>query len=391
MTVLFAAAALASLGIVWTVQALTKINLVTDTGQSIGAFLKLASLLLPVVVPIILPFAVLIGITQSLATMNTNSETAVIAASGSRRSVIFRPAFLLSGLAALLLAFVSHVVEPYSRQAVRTLVANANADLLTLAIQEGSFKRVDENLYVQIAERKPDGQLGGVFIADSRDPAADLIYYAKTGVVEKQDGISLLYLNDGEFHRRGSGDGSISLVKFNSYAFDLSEFSAAAGGVRLLPKDRGTAYLLNPDKNDPIFLDVPQHFTAALHKRFTVWLYPIVFAFISLAVIGAVRSHREMRLNPTFAAASLAMAARWVGLFNEDLAERSMAGVYGMYIVPILTIVLATWHIHRQRELRQNTLWRRYAEPVLAGAAGAARRFQVSVARRIPALSRTHN
>ena len=176
MTVFFLAAAAAALGIVWTVQVLAKINLVTDTGQSIGTFLKLASMLLPSVIPIILPFAVLIGITQTLSTMGVDSEMAVIAASGAKRGVVVRPALLLAVLASLFLLFITQIVEPYSRQTVRTMVASANADLLTLAIQEGSFKRVEDNLYVQISKREANGVLSGIFIADSRDPAVDLIY-----------------------------------------------------------------------------------------------------------------------------------------------------------------------------------------------------------------------
>jgi lipopolysaccharide export system permease protein len=352
MTVLFLAATGASLGIVWTVQALTKINLVTDTGQSIGTFLKLASLLLPTVVPIVLPFAVLIGITQTLTTMNIDSELAVIAASGARRSVIYRPAILLALAASALVAFVSHVVEPFSRQAVRAMVASANSDLLALAVQEGSFKRVEDNLYIQISERLPDGRLGGIFMADSRDPKVDLIYYAKTGFVAKNDQTSMLVMNDGEAQRKDAGGGNFSIIRFNSYAFDLSGFQKTAGGVVLHPKDRSTAYLFNPDKNDRVFQTSPQRYSGVLHKRLTAWVYPLLFALIALSAAGGARSHREARLNATMEAAAAAMAVRWIGLYVDDLAEDSMIGVYGLYVLPAAVLILCLWVMARQRQLR---------------------------------------
>jgi lipopolysaccharide export system permease protein len=352
MTLLFFAATGASLGIVWTVQALAKINLVTDTGQSIGAFLKLATLLLPTVIPIVMPFAVLIGVTQTLSTMNTDSEMAVIAASGAQRSVVFKPALLLAALVSLTVALVSHVIEPYSRQAVRAMVANANSDLLALAIQEGSFKRIEDNLYVQISERLPDGRLGGVFFADSRDPKVDLIYFAKTGTISKNGETSLLVMDNGEAHRKDTQGGNFSIIRFNSYAFDLSSFQKTVGGITLHPKDRSTAYLLDPDKNDKHFQDVPQRYVGVLHKRMTAWLYPLVMAIIALVVAGGARSHREARINPVMAAAALAMAARWGGLYAEDLAEDSMAGVYLLYLFPAAVILLCGWSMHRQGELR---------------------------------------
>jgi lipopolysaccharide export system permease protein len=356
MFILFLAASAAALGIVWTVQALAKINLVTDTGQSIGTFLKLASMLLPTVIPIILPFSVLIGVTQTLSTMNTDSEMAVIGASGASRRVIFRPALVLAGMASIFLLFVNHVVEPYSRQAVRAMVAEANADLITLAIQEGTFKRIDENLYVQIAQRKADGRLGGIFLADSRDPSADLIYYARDGVVARNEATSLLLMNDGEVHRRELKDGNLSIVRFTSYAFDMSTFTAAAKTITLLPKDRSTAHLLNPPADDALYNKDPQYYVAELHKRFTLWTYPIVFALISLTVAGMVKSHREMRFNGTMTAAATAMGVRWIGLYGEDIGEKGMTGVYLVYLVPILATAVCLWSIWRQGTLRQHSV-----------------------------------
>jgi lipopolysaccharide export system permease protein len=376
MTVLFLAATGASLGIVWTVQALSKINLVTDTGQSIGTFLKLASLLLPTVVPIVLPFAVLIGVTQTLTTMNTDSELAVIAASGARRSVVFRPAIYLALIVSALLAYVSHVVEPYSRQAVRAMVASANSDLLALAVQEGSFKKIEDDLYIQIAERLPDGRLGGVFLADSRDPKVDLIYLAKTGFVTKNDQASMLVMSDGEAHRKDTSGGNFSIIRFNSYAFDLSGFQKTVGGVVLHPKDRSTQYLLNPDKNDKLFQLEPQRYSGVLHKRLTAWIYPLVFALIALAAAGGARSHREARLNATMEAAGAAMAVRWVGLYVEDLAEDSMIGVYALYLLPIAAIGICFWVIARQRRLRLVSLPARAADHMMAWAGPALSRLR---------------
>lgn len=98
-TIMFLATLLPLMGIVWTTQALTNVNLVTDSGQSIIAFLKLATLILPSVVPIILPFALVIGVTQTLSAMNTDSELTVLSAAGSSRMSIIRPVmFLAAGL-----------------------------------------------------------------------------------------------------------------------------------------------------------------------------------------------------------------------------------------------------------------------------------------------------
>lgn len=347
-----AASAMAmSMGIVWTIQALTKINLVTDSGQSIGAFLFLSLLLLPAIVPIVLPFAVLIATTNTLNALNTDSELVVVHASGASRSVVAKPVLLVAALAAVFILISGSFVEPYARQRARSLVAEARADLISLVIQEGTFKKIDQNIYMQVAKRLPNGLLSGLFISDTRDPKADVIYYAREGAIVKQDETSLLVMKDGEIHRRGATDKQLSIISFTSYAFDLSQFMSVNGKPQLLPKDQTTAYLMAPNPNDRVYKESPAFLTAELHRRFSEWLYAVSFAMIGLAVCSMPRSHRENALYQTFIAVSWAFVARWAGLLTEGYVEKSGGASIFIYVVPIAGIVISGLMIYRGKVL----------------------------------------
>jgi lipopolysaccharide export system permease protein len=339
----WSAATAASLGIVWIVQALTKVNLVTDTGQSIGSFLYLSLLILPAIVPIVMPFAVLIATSQTLNTMTMDSELAVVHAAGTPKLMIYRPIMLVAALAAAITLFFGNFVEPYSRQAARVLVAEARADLLSLLIQEGSFRQVEANLFMQVAERKENGILGGLFIADSRDPAFDMIYYAREGSVVKKDSTSLLLMSDGEIHRRTLKDGQVSIVRFTSYAFDLSEFSATSSTPFLLPKDQTTPYLWSPNPNDKIFQSRPLLLGTELHRRLSEWLYPIAFALIGIGTCSMARSHRQPAAIAMLNAVTAAFLLRWLGIFGENAAESSRSAAVLVYLVPLIGILLPIW------------------------------------------------
>jgi lipopolysaccharide export system permease protein len=63
---MFLVALVPVLTIIWTIQVLGRINLVTDTGQSMGSFMQLASYILPTIIPVVLPFAFVIGIRNCL-------------------------------------------------------------------------------------------------------------------------------------------------------------------------------------------------------------------------------------------------------------------------------------------------------------------------------------
>jgi len=347
---MFLVALLPVLAIIWTTQVLQRINLVTDSGQSIGSFAKLATLILPSIIPIVLPFAIVIGITQSLTAMNNDSELTVIEAAGADRSIIIRPIMMLAIVVSLFSFFVDNMVEPRSKVATRQMVAAAYADLLSTVIEEKNFRRIEDGLYVQISQRLSGRILKGLFVADSRDPAFDLIYYAKEGAVDPS-GTSLL-MKDGEVHRK-TPDGNVSVIKFDSYSFDLSDLTQNRGQATLRSSDRSLGFLLNPDPNDPDVKAKPGTYLSELHRRLTDWMLPAIFALISLVIAGDARSHREARLHPMVSALTIAFALRWADFYAANQIENNPAFVGVLYGINIAAALIAIVFLMRRK---RNTL-----------------------------------
>ncbi|MCG5482817.1 MAG: LPS export ABC transporter permease LptF [Sinorhizobium meliloti] len=353
-TIMFLATLLPLMGIVWTTQALTNVNLVTDSGQSIIAFLKLATLILPSVVPIILPFALVIGVTQTLSAMNTDSELTVLSAAGSSRMSIIRPVmFLAAGLSVLSFA-IDNFVEPYSRVAVRKMIATAHADLLASVVQENAFRKIADGLYVQVGARRSGGVLQGIFVADARDPNFELVYYAREGAVDEER--SALVMKDGEVHRK-LPDGDVSIIKFDSYAFDLTDLTRMAGEANIRAKDRDLFYLLDPDPDDEAYKRAPRAFAAELHRRFTEWTFPLLFGLIALVVSSDARSHREARVHPMVSALGAALVIRWMTFYAANSAEDSVWFVPLMYLIPLVTGALAIQQLASNRRLDIPMTW----------------------------------
>lgn len=346
----FAAALGWSLAIVWTTQVLAKIDVVTDSGQTVLTFFEIATLVLPTVIPLVIPFALVIGITQTLATMNTDSELAVISAAGASRMTVIKPIMIIAVLASAGSFLIDNVVEPFARVRNRELIAESRGDLLSLIIQEGSFRKLDDGLYIQVGQRLADGNLGQIFVADSREKNVDMIYYAKNGSVVKVDGVNQLLMFDGVVNRKEVGD-DVSLIRFASYAFDLGSFQAANKEVLLLPKDRTLPYLMNPPKGDKLYRKIPQQYRAEMHRRLTEWVFPIVFALIALAVAGDARSHRQARVHPLITATAISLFWWWLSFFAADQLETRPVIVYAVYGLPLLSIAVSIWSIVRNRTL----------------------------------------
>ncbi|WP_027486087.1 LPS export ABC transporter permease LptF [Allorhizobium undicola] len=346
---MFMTALLPVLAIIWTTQVLARINLVTDTGQSIGSFATLATLILPTIIPIVMPFAVVIGITQSLTAMNNDSELAVIDAAGARRSVIIRPILVFAIAISLITLVITNVIQPKVKVAARQMIANAYADLLSTVIEEKTFRKVEDGLYVQISQRLAGRVLKGLFVADYRDPGYSLIYYAREGAVDETG--TALIMHDGEVHRKAPG-GSVSVVRFDSYAFDLSDLTESRGKAKMRPSDRDLFFLLDPDPDDEDYQDHPGEYRAELHKRLTEWLLPLSFALISLAIAGDARSHREARLHPMVSALTIALLLRWLAFYAANKAESNGAFIILMYATPLLSGAIAVSAMVRQKKSR---------------------------------------
>lgn len=331
---MFLTALLPVLAVIWVTQVLGRVNLVTDSGQSIGSFVKLASLILPTILPAVLPFALVIGISQTLTVMNNDSELAVIDAAGAPRSIIMRPILLLAAALCLFSFVMSNFVEPKLRVAARHMIAAAYADLLSSVIEEKTFRRIDDGLYVQISERLSGRILKGLFVADNRSPEYDLIYYAREGAVDESG--TALVMRDGEVQRK-TRDGNVSVVRFDSYSFDLSELSQTRGAARLHAIDRDLGFLLNPDPEDSDVIARPEEYRSELHKRLTTWSFPFVFALIALVSSADARSHREARLHPMVRSLTLALLLFWLSNYTLGLTESNAIFAPLVYAVPVVS------------------------------------------------------
>ncbi|MES0027896.1 LPS export ABC transporter permease LptF [Mesorhizobium sp. M0040] len=352
----FALALVWTLAIVWTTQVLARIDLVTDSGQSALTFFEVAALIIPTIVPIVVPFALVVAVAQILSVMNSDSELAVVNAAGASRWTIVRPIMLLAIAASVFSFAVDNGVDPYARQKNRELIASSRADLLSLIIQEGTFRKIDDGLFLQVGERLPDNRLGGIFVADSREEGVNLIYYAKTGSIIERGDEKVLMMNDGVIHRK-TMTGDLSVIRFTSYAFDLSAFMSASSDILLLPKDRTTQYLLNPSPNDKMYQQKPNRYLAELNQRFSEWSYSLVFALIALAVAGDARSHREARVHPLITAIAIALFVRWLGFFAAGKADKVPQYAYMVYGVPIVASAIAIWFIVSNRTMELPVAW----------------------------------
>lgn len=325
--------------IVLMTQLLQRLNILTQSSDAILSFLSIAVKLVPQMAMIVLPFALLIAVARTLSAMNLDSEMAVIESAGGSPWTIAKPVLVLSVLLTAASFLNAHFLEPRMNRSLRDTVNQASADLLSLAVRTGTFTQVSSGLYVQVSRELPGGVLGGVVIADAREPGTQLIYYAKQGIVRSFNDTRFLQLNDGEVHRKKQDDGEISIITFVSTALDFSSFGGGAMTGNYQPIEIDTPELLNPDPNYRVYKDRPYLVRKEVHRRFSEWLYPLAFGLIGIYFAGGVQSHREDRMWKLAGAAVTAVAVRALGFLATGNSGSSAFFTLMSYLVPIGVII----------------------------------------------------
>ena len=340
----FALVLISLTGVIWITQALRGIDLMTSQGQTIVTFLGLTSLVIPALILIIAPVALMIAVSHTLNKLATDSEIIVMNAAGFSPFRLFRPFVYATIVVSMLVAFIAAYLAPDGMRRIKQWDAEITADVLTNVLQPGRFAQLDQNLTIRIRERQPGGLLKGIFIDDRRDPKERVSIVADHGTVVKSGEGSFLVLEDGNLERFEADKRDPALVAFARYAFDMSKFSQH-GDVALGIRERYIWELLWPDKHDPMYKQLPGQFRAELHDRFMAPIYPFAFAALTFAFLGAPRTTRQSR-NFSIGGSILAVfGLRMAGFACSVLTVKTPVAAAIQYAMLFLGIGIGLWLI----------------------------------------------
>jgi lipopolysaccharide export system permease protein len=299
--------------LMWITQAMRDIDLMTNQGQSVFVFVGLTSLIIPLLVQIIAPIALMIAVSHVLNKLGNDSELIVMNAAGMPPWILFRPFLAAAVVVSVLVAFLSVYGSPWGLRQLRQWATQVRADLVSNVIQPGLFSKLEERLTLHIRERLPNGQLLGILIDDQRNPKERLTILAEKGDIVRNDRGAFLVLENGTIQRHETGQRDPALVIFDSYGFDLSWLTNSAQSIKYSTRERYMWELYGPVQADNLLADQPNQIQAELHDRITSPLYPIAFVILTYAYLGAPRTTRQSRTMSLLGAVGVVAALRGLG------------------------------------------------------------------------------
>ena len=268
-------------------------------GKQVPARLVLALLLylLPPLLSLSLPIAVLMAVLIAGGRLSADLEVAALKASGVSPARLFRP-FLAAGIiASVFIAWLTLAVNPWASAAFQRQLFRIAETQATTGIQERAFISTFGRIVLYVEEVSPSQfALKGLLASDERDPALSRIIVAREGRVLSDSARRRLTLRfiDGTINESDVADPR----RFRFTTFTLYDMN--------LPLSNPTATAeqqAKPEKEMPL-----QGLTAAaegkdrgkaapflveLHKRFALPMAAVVFVLVGFPL--GIRSHRGGR------------------------------------------------------------------------------------------------
>jgi lipopolysaccharide export system permease protein len=219
----------------------------------------------------------------------------VMNAAGMSPWVLFRAFLSVAVVVSILVTAISAYGAPKGLRMLRDWLTEVRANVVSTIVQPGRFTSIESGVTIHIRERRANGELVGIFLDDRRDPNERRTVLAENGELIDNDNGTFLVLQQGTVQRHELKERDPAMVKFDRYAFDLSQFSGGPQAVKYSIRERYLWQLLFPDPKDPFLLEQPGPFRAELHDRLIAPLYPLAFVVIAFAYLGAPRTTRQSR------------------------------------------------------------------------------------------------
>jgi lipopolysaccharide export system permease protein len=332
--------------VIWITQILRQVDLITNQGQTILVFLRITGLLVPILMQVIAPIAIVIAVSYALTKLNGDSELVVMNAAGISPQRAFRPVFLACVVVAVFVGYITSYLSPQLQRQMAQELAKVRTDVVANIVRPGQFVTVDRGMIFHIREKRGENQFQGVFIDDTRNPDEHITIVAEYGQIHNQGESAFLIMRDGNIERRRAKERDPAIVLFDQYAFDLTRLAPAAT-VNIGLREKYIWELAFPAPDDPVMKSSPGQFRVEFHERIFAPLYPLAFGVIAFSILGFPRTTRQSRAVSSFAVIAGVAGLRLGGFAGAAAAVSTPALLAVVYALIALSIGVGGWIIWR--------------------------------------------
>ena len=214
----------ASTAIIWTIQAVNFLDLVTDDGHAFKIYLLYSLLTLSKIITKLIPVSFLVASILTILKFEKDNELIIMWTSGLNKIFVVNLIFRISLLIMFLQLVMSSIVAPGTLNISRSLLKNSELQFVPSLLKAKQFNDTVENLTIFVDKKNLDGSYENIFIRDegtilTKISSGSSTIFAKSAYVS-EDEKSLILLN-GNIQKLESDD-NVDIIKFEKTILNLS-------------------------------------------------------------------------------------------------------------------------------------------------------------------------
>lgn len=213
--------------IVWTVQAVNFLDLITEDGHAFTVYFLYSFLTLSKILTKIIPFCFLIATVLTIIKLEKDNELLILWASGLNKMQIVICLIRISVFVMFIQLILTTSLNPTLLNLSRTLLKNSELKFISSMFREKQFNDTVEGLTIFVDKKTDNNTYKNVFIRDESAVLSSVgtkssTIFAKSGYIS-EDEKHLILLN-GNIHKLNY-EGDINIVKFEKTSLSLSGIS----------------------------------------------------------------------------------------------------------------------------------------------------------------------
>ena len=223
----FAITLFAFAAVIWTIQAVNFLDLVTEDGHAFRIYLYYSFLTISKVLTKLIPFTFLIASIITILKLQKDNELIVLWASGLNKIFIVNLIFRISILIMFVQLLMATTINPMTLNYARTLLKNSELQFVPSLLKIKQFNDTLKGLTIFVENKKVNGTYENIFIKDEGKVLTQIAegsstIFAKSGYATEDN--TNLVLFDGNIQKIKI-DGNVSIITFKKTTINLSGLS----------------------------------------------------------------------------------------------------------------------------------------------------------------------
>ena len=211
--------------IIWVIQAVNYLDIVTEDGHSFKVYFLFTLLSLPKIFSQSLPFVFFLSVFYIVSDYEDKNQLLIYWSYGVNKLQVINQIVQLSLIFVIFQIIFSTIAVPYTQDKSRSYIRSSNLDFFPNLIKPKKFIDTVKGLTIFIDEKNEDGSFSKILLKDETNTNNIQIIIAEKGNIILKDNKKTLLLNNGEILKVNKNNKTTSF-NFRTTQFNLENYSS---------------------------------------------------------------------------------------------------------------------------------------------------------------------